>query len=95
MIAAALGVLVHQSSVFMIAFANHTNMYGVIAGLGIGWSAMILGQSLVLWSKLNVVSSSTWKLRLGLYLIIINSLCMHTLQIAISLLVSIWNYFGV
>jgi hypothetical protein len=88
-IASTLGVLVYQLSIFLAAFAKHANMYGVVVGIGIGWTAMVLGQSLVLWSRLHIVCLHTWKIMLGLCLIVINGICVHALRIAVSLLVSI------
>jgi hypothetical protein len=88
-IASTLGVLIYQLSIFLAAFAKHANMYGVVVGIGIGWTAMVLGQSLVLWSRLHLVCLHTWKILLGLCLIVINGICVHALRIAVSLLVSI------
>jgi hypothetical protein len=85
---ATLGVLVYQINVFMMIFAPHLNHYGIIACIGIGWSMMVTGQSLVLWSRLHLVCRSVWKLRLILCMIIINGVCMHGPQFVFSLLVS-------
>jgi hypothetical protein len=89
-IASTLGILVYQLNVFLAAFATRANMYGIVIGIGIGWAAMVLGQSLVLWSRLHFLCSHTWKMMLGLCLIIINGICVHSLRIAVSLLVSIF-----
>ena len=64
-------------------------MYGIVIGIGIGWAAMVLGQSLVLWSRLHFVCSHTWKIMLVLCLIVLNGICVHALRITVSLLVSI------
>jgi hypothetical protein len=87
-VASTLGIVVYQLGIFMIVFAAHLNMHGIVVGTGIGWSGMVMGQSLLLWSRLRLVCPSTWKLQLGLYLIVINGICIQTLHIAISLLVS-------
>ena len=92
-IVSTLGVLVYQLNVFLAAFGTNTNMYGIVVGIGIGWAAMVLGQSLVLWSRLHFVCSHTWKIMLGLCLIVINGICVHALRIAVSLLVSILSRY--
>ena len=88
LLVATLGVLVYQINVFLMIFAPYLNAYGVIASIGLGWSAMVTGQSLVLWSRLHLVCRSVWKLRLILCMIIVNGLCMHGPQFVFSLLVS-------
>jgi hypothetical protein len=69
-------------------FAGHLNGHGVIASIGVGWSAMVTGQSLVLWSRLHLVCRSTWKLRAILCMIVVNGVCMHGPQFIFSILVS-------
>ena len=88
LLVATLGVLVYQINVFLMIFAPYLNGHGVIASIGFGWSAMVTGQSLVLWSRLHLVCRSVWKLRLLLGMIIVNGLCMHGPQLVFSLLVS-------
>jgi hypothetical protein len=79
---------VYQINVFLMIFAPHLNGHGVIACIGIGWSAMVTGQSLVLWSLLHLVCRSVWNLRLMLCMIIFDGLTMHGPQFIFSLLVS-------
>ncbi|KAF2124493.1 hypothetical protein P153DRAFT_361198 [Dothidotthia symphoricarpi CBS 119687] len=86
LIVATLGVFVFQTNVFMMIFAPHLNMYGIIACIGFGWSSMVTGQSLVLWSRLHLVCRSQWKLRLILYMIVVNGVCMHGPQTVFSLM---------
>ncbi|KAF2036503.1 hypothetical protein EK21DRAFT_45352, partial [Setomelanomma holmii] len=86
LVVATLGVLVYQINVFMMIFATLSNGHGIIACIGIGWSMMVTGQSLVLWSRLHLVLRSTWKLRLILCMIIFNGFCMHGPQFVFSLL---------
>jgi hypothetical protein len=88
LLVATLGVLVYQINVFLMIFAPYLDAYGVIASIGFGWSAMVTGQSLVLWSRLHLVCRGVWKLRLILCTIIVNGLCMHGPQLVFSLLVS-------
>lgn len=92
LVIATLGVLIYQINVFMMIFATYLNAHGVIASIGIGWSAMVTGQSLVLWSRLHLVCRSTWKLRAILGMIIFNGLCMHGPQFVFSLLVSLHQH---
>lgn len=88
LIVASLGVLVYQLNVFFMIFAPHFRAHGVIACIGIGWSMMVTGQSLVLWSRLHLVCRSPLKLKLILYMIIGNAVCLHGPQFIFSLLVS-------
>ncbi|KAF2463780.1 uncharacterized protein BDR25DRAFT_244746 [Lindgomyces ingoldianus] len=85
LVIASLGVLVYQSNVFLMIFGTNVNYYGVIASINIGWAAMVTGQSLVLWSRLHLVCRSQVKLRLILYMIIGNAVCLHIPQTAFSL----------
>lgn len=87
LVVATVGTLVYEINVFMMIFAPHLNAHGIIACIGIGWSAMVTGQSLVLWSRLHLVCRSTWKLRIILGMIIINGVSMHGPQFVFSLLV--------
>ncbi|KFH43055.1 hypothetical protein ACRE_061920 [Hapsidospora chrysogenum ATCC 11550] len=50
--------------------------YAFVAMSSTGWVAMVLGQSMVLWSRLHLVLPSRKKLRIILWAIIVNSLCM-------------------
>ncbi|KAG9186255.1 hypothetical protein G6011_02811 [Alternaria panax] len=86
LLVATLGVLVYQINVLLMIFAPYPNAYGVIASIGLGWSAMVTDQSLVLWSRLHLVCRSVWKLRLILCMIVFNGLSMHGPQFTLSLL---------
>ena len=69
-------------------FATHLNAHGIVACIGIGWSAMVTGQSLVLWSRLHLLYRNAFNLRLILLMIIFNGITMHGVQFVFSLLVS-------
>jgi hypothetical protein len=89
LVVATLGVFLYQVNVFFMIFAPTFKAHAVIACIGIGWSAMVTGQSLVLWSRLHLVCRSQWKLNAILYMIIIDALWLHVPQFVFSLLVSI------
>jgi hypothetical protein len=89
LIVASAGVLVYQVFVFAQTFASNLNAHAITACIDVGWSAMVTGQSLVLWSRLHLVCRSRWKLRAILYMIIFNCVCLHIPQTAFSLSVSI------
>jgi hypothetical protein len=89
LVVASAGVLVYQVFVFAQTFAPHLNAHAVTACIDVGWSAMVTGQSLVLWSRLHLVCRSRWKLRAILYMIIFNGVCLHIPQAAFSLSVNI------
>ncbi|KAF2678316.1 hypothetical protein K458DRAFT_395129 [Lentithecium fluviatile CBS 122367] len=85
LLVASAGVLVYQVFVFAQTFASHLNAYVVTACIDVGWSAMVTGQSLVLWSRLHLVCRSRWKLRAILCMIIVNGVCLHIPQTGFSL----------
>ncbi|KAF2853832.1 hypothetical protein T440DRAFT_290785 [Plenodomus tracheiphilus IPT5] len=86
LVTATFGVLIYQINVFLMIFSTHLNAHGIIACVGIGWSAMVTGQSLVLWSRLHLVCRNEWHLRIILYMIVINGVSMHGPQFVFSLL---------
>jgi hypothetical protein len=88
LVVATLGVFLYQINVFFMIFAPRFNPHAVIACIGIGWSSMVTGQSLVLWSRLHLVCRSQWKLNAILYMIILDALWLHIPQFIFSLLVS-------
>lgn len=49
--------------------------YAYITMVAVGWMAMVLGQSLVLWSRLHLVLRDEFKLKMILWFIIVNSIC--------------------
>ncbi|KAF7122787.1 hypothetical protein CNMCM5793_000897 [Aspergillus hiratsukae] len=55
-----------------------TNYFLEIAILDAGWSGMVTGQSLVLWSRLNLVLDNPRALKALLYLIIVDGAVLHT-----------------
>ena len=89
LVIASLGVLCFQSSVFCMIFAPWANGYGIIVGVDVGWTCMVTGQSMVLWSRLHLVCRSRWKLRAILIMIITNAILCHGTQTVCSLLVRI------
>ncbi|KAJ4295317.1 hypothetical protein N0V90_007328 [Kalmusia sp. IMI 367209] len=85
LIVATSGVLIFQIFVFLQTWAPEINIYAGSVIINLGWSAMVTGQSLVLWSRLHLVSRSHWKLKAILYMIIFDAVFLHIPQIGFSL----------
>ncbi|KAF2492997.1 hypothetical protein BU16DRAFT_95743 [Lophium mytilinum] len=85
LVVASAGVLVYQVFVFLQTFDPSLNTYAVTAAIDVGWSCMVTGQSLVLWSRLHLVSRNTWMLRAILSMIVFNAICLHIPQTGFSL----------
>ncbi|KAJ4269898.1 hypothetical protein NW762_001567 [Fusarium torreyae] len=51
--------------------------YVAAAMISLGWIAMVSGQSLVLWSRLHLVLRNRFRLKMVLYMIIIDAVLMH------------------
>lgn len=64
--------------VLKIYSITFTNYFLEIAILDAGWSGMVTGQSLVLWSRLNLVLDNRRVLKALLYLIIVDGAVLHT-----------------
>ncbi|KAF2474826.1 uncharacterized protein BDR25DRAFT_112344 [Lindgomyces ingoldianus] len=52
--------------------------YVAVVFLSVGWWLMVTGQSIVLWSRLHLVSNSRRVLRWTLYMIIVDAIIFHT-----------------
>lgn len=52
-------------------------IYVYLTLIAVGWTCMITGQSMVLWSRLHLVLRDDSKMRLVLYLIIFDAITMH------------------
>ncbi|KAF2105466.1 hypothetical protein BDV96DRAFT_451516, partial [Lophiotrema nucula] len=85
LVVASVGVLIFQIFVFLQTWAPYLNAYAVTATIDVGWSCMVTGQSLVLWSRLHLVSRRAWVLRGILYMIIFNAIFLHLPQIGFSM----------
>jgi hypothetical protein len=64
--------------VLKIYSITFTNYFLEIAILDVGWAGMVTGQSLVLWSRLNLVFDNRRALRALLYLIIVDGVVLHS-----------------
>ncbi|EAW25625.1 uncharacterized protein NFIA_044440 [Aspergillus fischeri NRRL 181] len=64
--------------VLKIYSITFTNYFLEIAILDVGWSGMVTGQSLVLWSRLNLVLDNRRVLKALLYLIIVDGAVLHS-----------------
>ncbi|KAF1950940.1 hypothetical protein CC80DRAFT_387577, partial [Byssothecium circinans] len=85
LVVATSGVLVFQVFVFLQTWAPQLEAHAVMAMIDVGRSAMVTGQSLVLWSRLHLVTRTRWKLQGILYMIIFNGVFLHIPQAGFSL----------
>ena len=71
-----------------MVFEPNVNTYANLTSLNIGWTGMVTGQSLVLWSRLHLVCRSRLKLNLIKWMIIIDGVVMHSVNYILTMLVS-------
>ncbi|KAF2112838.1 hypothetical protein BDV96DRAFT_648476 [Lophiotrema nucula] len=71
----ALGFLI---KFFQLLDPNSDQGYVAVVFLTIGWYMMVTGQSVVLWSRLHLLTNSRRVLRWSLWMIIINACLLHT-----------------
>ncbi|KAH7108846.1 hypothetical protein B0J11DRAFT_554837 [Dendryphion nanum] len=81
LIVASLGVMIHNFG-FVIKFfqlldSSQNEGYIAVVILTIGWYSMVTGQSVVLWSRLHLVTNSRRVLNCTLWMIIINGIVLH------------------
>jgi len=76
MIIATFGTLLHTITGFLRYFSLAPN-FAMCVLICIGWYAMVTGQSVVLYSRLHLISSNSLYCRLVLYMIIFNAFAMH------------------
>ncbi|RDW57338.1 hypothetical protein BP5796_12788 [Coleophoma crateriformis] len=80
LLVAALGVILNALGYFIkyMGFAkSDAQKYGGLAIVVIGWSAMVTGHSLVLWSRLGLFDGNSTASKLLLRAIIINGIVLH------------------
>lgn len=73
---ATYGIAIYSLGFLFKALLPVGGTYVYVTMVAVGWVAMIMGQSFVLWSRLHLVLRDRFKLRLVLWVIIINSICM-------------------
>ncbi|KAA8645315.1 uncharacterized protein ATNIH1004_006734 [Aspergillus tanneri] len=76
MLVATWGILLHSIAVFLRFFALAPNFPMCVLTV-LGWYAMVTGQSVVLYSRLHLVSGDTRCARWVLYMIIMNFCILH------------------
>lgn len=90
LIVCCLGILCYESAIFCLIFAKGINAYGLNAAINTGWTCMVTGQSMVLWSRLHLVCSRRIVLRAVLAMIVIDGALCHSTQWISSFLVGPW-----
>jgi hypothetical protein len=88
LVVAALGIIPYSLG-FVIKFfqlldPNANSGYVAVFLLTIGWWTMVTGQSVVLWSRLHLVTNSRRVLRWTLYMIIVNGTILHSITTVLT-----------
>jgi Na+-translocating ferredoxin:NAD+ oxidoreductase RnfA subunit len=85
----AAGGIIPYSLGFIIKFfqlldPNRDEGYVAVVFLTIGWYPMVTGQSVVLWSRLHLLSNSRRVLRWTLWMIIVNGTLLHSITTVLT-----------
>lgn len=83
-VVATFGVLLYAVAVFLLVL-ELTNGYISTSLVDVGWSCMVTGQSLVLYSRLHLLVRDTWKLKWILGMIIVDGIVFHSIMFGLSL----------
>jgi hypothetical protein len=73
---ASWGILVHAIPA-MIRFLSQSSNLAMSIPFILGWYAMVTGQAVVLYSRLNILAKTPWKLRWVLWMIVANFFLLH------------------
>jgi hypothetical protein len=87
LVVATFGVFLYAVAVFLLVL-ELTNPYISTSLVNVGWSCMVTGQSLVLYSRLHLLVRDSWILNLILGMIIIDGIVFHSIMTGLSLKVS-------
>ena len=74
---ASIGIVFHAVGFILSYFEVFSNRYIALAISSPGWYAMVTGQAFVLYSRLNLVMYDDRKLKLVLYMIIVDAFLLH------------------
>ncbi|KAF1845897.1 uncharacterized protein K460DRAFT_312816 [Cucurbitaria berberidis CBS 394.84] len=69
---------------FQLLDPNKDVGYVAVFFLSIGWYPMVTGQSIVLWSRLHLVTNSRRVLRWSLYMIVTNGIVLHSVTTVLT-----------
>ncbi|KAH7072619.1 hypothetical protein BKA63DRAFT_47269 [Paraphoma chrysanthemicola] len=88
LVIAAFGIIPYSLG-FLIKFfqlldPNQNEGYVAVVFLTIGWYTMVTGQSVVLWSRLHLLTSSRRVLRWTLWMIIVNGVLLHSVTTVLT-----------
>jgi len=83
-VVATFGVLLYAVAVLLLVL-ELINDYISTSLVDVGWTCMVTGQSLVLYSRLHLLVSDTWKLKLILAMIIVDGIIFHSIMFGLSL----------
>jgi hypothetical protein len=86
-VVATLGVFLYAVAVLLLVL-NLTNAYVSTSLVDVGWSCMVTGQSLVLYSRLHLLVRDSRKLNWILGMIIVDGIIFHSTMFGLSLKVS-------
>jgi len=73
----SIGIILHALGTLLLYFVTFPSRYIPLSISSPGWYAMVTGQSLVLYSRLNLVMYDDRKLKWVLYMIIIDAFLLH------------------
>lgn len=75
--ASSLGIILHALAFLIKFFEFQANIIGVNVLITIGWWFMVTGQSLVLYSRLHLLTVDNRRLRWVLYMIVTDAILFH------------------
>lgn len=88
LVVAAFGCFCYQICVFLLVFQPSANAYGLLTALNVGWTCMVSGQSLLLWSRLHLVCRNSVILNGIKWMIIVDGVVFHSLVYGFTIAVS-------
>jgi hypothetical protein len=89
LLAASCGIIIYQLFVFLMIYGKNMNIYGILTGIDVGWAMMVVGQSMVLWSRLHLVCYNRFILNSILYMIIATGVVCVVVEVVLTMMVSI------
>lgn len=73
------GIVPYSIAFLLVSLFPHPEgIYGYVTMIVIGWSCMVTGQSLVLYSRLHLIHRNPLHLRIILWVIIVDGIVLHT-----------------
>ncbi|PMD37803.1 hypothetical protein L207DRAFT_586133 [Hyaloscypha variabilis F] len=83
-VVATFGVLLYAVAVLLLVL-ELINTYISTSLVNVGWTCMVTGQSLVLYSRLHLLVRDPWQLKMILAIIIVDGIIFHSIMFGLSL----------